>query len=133
MTKPPVPTAQMRGFGDYVGTRTVTVKPDWGLVELELSDWHQNGIPTVHGGVLLTLLDHACGASLTYGSERSLGTAAVTLSLSASFLKASKGGKLFATGRCVRRGRSIAFCEAEVEDETGAVIARATGSFKMMK
>ncbi len=130
---PPVPTPEMRGFGDYVGTRTLAVKPNWGLVELDLGDWHLNGLPTVHGGVILTLLDHACGAALTYGSQKSLGTAAVTLSLSASFMRGAQGGKLFAVGRCLRRGRSVAFCEAHVETETGEMIARGSGNFKLIR
>lgn len=130
--EPPVPTPEMRGFGDYVGTRTLAVRPNWGLVELDLAAWHLNGRPTVHGGVVLTLLDHACGAALTYGSEKALGKAAVTLSLSASFLHGAETGKLFAIGRCLRRGRSIAFCEAHVEDEAGELIARASGSFKLI-
>ena len=130
---PPVPTPEMRGFGDYVGTRTLAVKPDWGLVELDLDDWHLNGLPTVHGGVILTLLDHACGAALTYGSEKSLGKAAVTLSLSTSFMRGVQGGKLFGVGRCVQRGRSIAFCESHVENEAGEMIAKASGSFKLIK
>lgn len=130
---PPVPTPDMRGFGDYVGTRTIAIRPNWGLVELDLDAWHLNGIPTVHGGVLLTLLDHACGAALTHGSDKALGRAAVTLSLNASFVRGVTGGKIFGIGTCVKRGRSIAFCDAQVEDETGRLIAKASGSFKMMK
>lgn len=136
MTKtvgPPAPTPEMRGFGDYVGTRTIAVRPNWGLVKLDLGDWHLNGLPTVHGGVVLTLLDHACGAALTYGSDKDLGKAGVTLSLSASFMKGVQGGKLFGIGRCLQRGRSIAFCEAHVENDRGEWIARASGSFKLLK
>lgn len=128
---PPKPTPAMRGFGDYVGARTVAVRPNWGMVEIDLEPWHLNGLPTVHGGVVLTLLDHACGAALTCGSGRELGKAGVTLSLGASFLRGARGGKLVGIGRCVKRGRSIAFCESHVEDEAGEVIARASASFRL--
>ncbi|MGR3783513.1 MAG: PaaI family thioesterase [Albimonas sp.] len=130
--RPPRPTPAMRGFGDFVGTRTVAIKPNWGMVEIDLDAWHLNGLPTVHGGVVLTLLDHACGAALTWGSGEEVGKAGVTLALSTSFLRGAQGGRLFGIGRCVKRGRSIAFCEAHVEDETGEPIARANGSFKLV-
>lgn len=129
---PPIPTSDMRGFGDYIGTRTIAIKPDWGLVELDLAPWHLNGLKTSHGGVILTLLDHACGAALTFRSDKGLGKAGVTLSLNASFIRGVQSGKLFAEGRCIRRGRSIAFCEAHVENEAGEMIARGSGSFKLI-
>lgn len=128
----PGSTPDMRGFGDFIGARTVAVRPNWGMAKLDLADWHLNGVPTAHGGVILTLLDHSCGAALTHGSGKELGKAAVTISLSASFMRTSQSGTLFGIGRCIKRGRSIAFCEAVVENEDGEIIAKASGSFKLI-
>jgi acyl-coenzyme A thioesterase PaaI-like protein len=35
--------------------------------------------------------------------------------------------------RCLRRGSSIAFCEGEVLDTAGKLIAKASASFKVLK
>jgi len=126
-------TTTIRGFGDYVGTRTVAIRPNWGMATLDVEDRHLNGLKVVHGGVLLTLLDHACGAALTHGSGKELGKAAVTISLNASFLRSATGGTLFGVGRCIKQGRSIAFCESVIEDDTGTEIAKASASFKLMR
>jgi len=123
----------IRGFGDFVGTRTVANRPNWGMATLEIEPRHLNRLDIVHGGVILTLLDHACGAALTHGSSKELGKAAVTVSLNATFLRAARSGKLYGIGRCIKRGQSIAFCEAVIEDETGAAIAKASGSFKLIR
>ena len=80
-----------------------------------------------HGGVLMTLLDvamaNAALSRIDYQRE------VVTVDIHVGFLAASKGN-LVATGRATGGGKSICFCEAWVEDETGAIAARAMGTFR---
>jgi uncharacterized protein (TIGR00369 family) len=80
-----------------------------------------------HGGVLMTLLDvamaNAALSRIDYARE------VVTVDIHVGFLAASRG-RLVATGRATGGGKSICFTEAWVEDETGAIAARAMGTFR---
>ena len=40
------------------------------------------------------------------------------------------GNRLSAEGKVIGGGRSILFCEAEVRDESGKLLARGMGTFK---
>jgi uncharacterized protein (TIGR00369 family) len=74
----------------------------------------------VHGGVLATLVDAAIGGALgTYGAAAAGGTDQATLDLNVSFVGAARGDAIFAEGRILRRGRSIAFGETRVTDAAG--------------
>ena len=76
------------------------------------------GMP--HGGLLFTLCDVASGiAVLTVRSE-----SCVTLNGAIDFITAGPSqGKLIATGRTKKVGGKTAFCESEIHDETGKLIA----------
>jgi acyl-coenzyme A thioesterase PaaI-like protein len=50
--------------------------------------------------------------------------AGATVSMSVDFVAAARGVELTATGRAVRRGRSLCFCEVEVTEPGGGVIAK---------
>jgi acyl-coenzyme A thioesterase PaaI-like protein len=48
-------------------------------------------------------------------------------------LKAARPGKFVGKGRVIRLGRNIAFTEAELFDEAGDLVARATFSNRVMR
>lgn len=55
----------------------------------------------------------------------------VTIDMSTHFYEPAQSNvKIFAT--CKRRGKSIAFCEGEVKDENGVVLAVARAVFKLV-
>jgi uncharacterized protein (TIGR00369 family) len=58
--------------------------------------------------------------------------AAMTIEMSTQFHQPARG-KLVAHGRATRAGNAICFCEAHIEDETGATVAKAAGTFKYMR
>jgi uncharacterized protein (TIGR00369 family) len=99
-------------------------------VSLELSPAATNSWGVAHGGVLTALLDTAMGgAALTAAGEA---RGVVTTSLSVAFARAGTSA-LVAEGRVVGNGRSLAFCEGEVRDRDGAVVAKAVGAFKLKR
>jgi uncharacterized protein (TIGR00369 family) len=53
----------------------------------------------------------------------------VTIDLHIAFMRPTTG-HLTATGRATGGGRSVCFCEAEITDEAGHVMARAMGTFR---
>jgi acyl-CoA thioesterase len=99
---------------------------------IEVLPQHLNGWGAVHGGVTMTVLDVAMAVA-----ARSLepdGKGVVTIEMKTSFLQAGPPqGRLVATGLCVHRSSSLAFCEAEVRDEVDRLVARATGTFKFLR
>ncbi len=58
---------------------------------------------------------------------------APTIDFNISFLKEARPGNFVARGRVIRLGRTIAFTEAELFDEAGDMVARATFSNRVMR
>lgn len=122
--------ASTTDFNAHVGHRLV----DWGhgnsRIELDVEPRHLNAQGIGHGGMLLTLLDSACGACGSLEPPPAPRKMSVTLSLSANFVHAMRGKKLVAEGQVTGGGRRIYFAQATVHDETGQLIATASGAFK---
>jgi uncharacterized protein (TIGR00369 family) len=101
-------------------------------LQLEVLPQHLNGWGAVHGGVTMTALDVAMAVA-----ARSLepdGKGVVTIEMKTSFMQAGPPqGRLSATGTCVHRSGTMAFCEAEIRDEEDRLVARATGTFKFLQ
>ena len=94
---------------------------------LDLRPEHCNSIGVAHGGMVLTLLDVVLsGAARSYQPDF---TRAATLDLSTNFISPGRG-RLTARARVLRGGRSIVFCEGEIVDASGNLVAKAIGSFK---
>jgi uncharacterized protein (TIGR00369 family) len=86
---------------------------------------------TVQGGFLAAMLDDTQGPAL-FG-HTSGEAYAPTIDFNVSFLKAARPGKFVGKGRVIRLGRNIAFTEAELFDEAGDLVARATFSNRVMR
>ena len=88
-----------------------------------------NNFGSVHGGAVATLLDVAMAAA-----ARSLhpGAGVVTVSMTLNYLQAASG-ELVGTGRVRRGGRSLVFCEGEITNAQGEVVATAMGTFKVAR
>lgn len=86
------------------------------------------GIP--HGGVHASLLDTAMGFAVCFTGHRARKRLAMTLSLNVNYLGVSRGTRLIAEGHQTGGGRSTAFAAGEIHDDTGALIATATGVFR---
>ena len=109
------------------------IDPDAGTIEIGFSadDRFTNPGGTVQGGFLAAMLDDTQGPALfghTHGEAY-----APTIDFNISFLKEARPGNFIAKGRVLRLGRTIAFTEAELFDEEGDMIARATFSNRVMR
>ncbi len=80
-----------------------------------------------HGGLLVTMLDVALGRAARDSVPGAYSF--ITIDLHTSFIKPGQG-RLVAEGRRTGGGRSIVFCEGEIRDVTGDLVARASGVFK---
>jgi acyl-CoA thioesterase len=84
----------------------------------------------VHGGVVATLLDAAMAVACR--SSCGEGAAATTVSMTVNYLRPAQG-RLYARGRTVRSGSTLASMEASVADESGAVVAQAIGTMRIIR
>ena len=89
-----------------------------------------NSLGSVHGGVIMSLLDVAlCTAARTLHPE-SVGV--ITISMSTSFIEAGSGAKLYADARVLKDGRSMSFVEAEAKNEDGTLVAKAVATVRVL-
>ena len=88
-----------------------------------------NSLGTVHGGVIMSLLDVAlCTAARTLHPE-SIGV--VTIDLSTSFIGGGSGEKLLAEARVLKDARSMSFVEAEARNADGSLVAKAIATVRV--
>jgi uncharacterized protein (TIGR00369 family) len=109
------------------------INPEAGTIEIGFTadERFTNPGGTVQGGFLAAMLDDTQGPALfghTHGAAY-----APTIDFNISFLKEARPGNFIARGRVIRLGRTIAFTEAELFDEAGDMVARATFSNRVMR
>ena len=113
-------------FADHCAIEEIGSVEGRTRLRMTLGPQHMNNIGVVHGGALCTLLDVAMGTA----GRTQAGKPVMTLDMQVAFLSPGRSGVLTAEGRVVRGGRSILFCEAEIRDETGELVAKSSGVFK---
>lgn len=98
---------------------------------LDVGPQHTNRHGMLHGGLIVSILDNAMGAtgSLTVSAD---GRAPfLTVSMTTQFhAPARLGDRITATGRVTGGGRSLLFIAGELVDRDGRLIATASGVFK---
>ena len=89
----------------------------------------RNSLGTVHGGVIMSLLDVAlCTAARTLHPD-SLGV--VTIDMSTSFIGGGSGARLLAEARVMKDARTMSFVEAEARNEDGSMVAKAIATVRV--
>ena len=116
-------------FVDHCAIEEVGLVDGRTRLRMQVGPQHINNIGIVHGGALCTLLDVAMGTA----GRTHAGKPVMTLDMQVSFLAPGRGGSLVAEGRVIRGGRSILFCEAEIRDEVGELVAKSSGVFKAVR
>ncbi len=140
MTEPPITPAAMAdldplraqsGFADLVDYRLVRWVADEADVAIAIGPQHLNRSGVLHGGVLCTLLDAACGYAGCFLDLPGRRRRAFTLALNTQFIATVEAGaRLLCRAHRTGGGRSIFFVAAEVRDEADRLVARADGVFK---
>jgi uncharacterized protein (TIGR00369 family) len=118
-------------FLDHLGMRLVEHGNDQAVVELALEPWMLNSFGVGHGGVVMTLLDVAMALSGRSASD-DLARGNVTIEMKSTFLAPAQGTHLRAVGRCLKRTGRLAFCEADIVDSGGQLVAKSSGTFRRM-
>lgn len=122
---PPAPVMKLVGF--YLKS----AEPGRAVMEFEADERHHNPGGTLHGGVLCDVADGAMG--FAFASTLRDGEGFTTVELKINFLKAIRKGRLRAEGRVVKRGKTLSYIEADVTDEEGNMVARASSTVMVLK
>ena len=155
----PIPLPSRIPYIESLGVELLEMADGRAVATMTPQPEHLNSWELVHGGVLMALLDFAmamAGRSAWRPREgggggdgaAALPTAApastiaaepappapsdqgnLTVEMKTSFLRPARS-RLTVTGRCLQSGRSLSFCEADIVDADGALVARASGTFK---
>ena len=118
-------------FQHFVGIEVLKLGGGKSVLQLELKEHHFNlyGIP--HGGVHATLLDIAMGTAASFPDSSGREVDSVTLNLSVDYIAPPSSRILVAKGIVTKKGKSIAYCTAEIFDQDKTLIASGRSIFKL--
>ena len=126
--------AETNLFWRHLCVSVVDAKPGWVRLRVPVRDDIKNapGAP-VHGGVYSALVDMAVGGALGTLNEASEGgVGQTTLDLNVSYLAGVRDGEIFAEGRILRHGRTIAFGEVTISDGAGQTLAVGRATYMIL-
>lgn len=109
-----------------VGLERVSIDPGAAVFALDAAERHSNPMGTLHGGILCDLADAAMGCA--FASLLAAGETYTTLELKINFMKPVWRARLLASGRVIRKGRTVGLVACEVTDEKGSLVAYATST-----
>ena len=127
MTAPP---SFRNPFTDLLQIEEIGIAGGTARIAIEHRPDLNNMHGAIHGGVLMSLIDTTMARAAM--SQQEFRLSVVSTGVSVNFI--SPGfGRLVAEARVVGGGKSVCFCEAEVRDARGHLIAKGMGTFKYRK
>jgi uncharacterized protein (TIGR00369 family) len=108
-------------FPNVVGLQLEEIRTDYARIRLPYRDELQQPAGVVHGGAIATLIDTVVVPAVASPFDEV--PRMLTLTMNVVYLGAVIGEDAVAEGWITRRGRSTAFCRAEVQTESGGVAA----------
>jgi uncharacterized protein (TIGR00369 family) len=116
-------------FVTHLKILTETLGEGEARLSLPIEPHLTNSLGTVHGGVIMSLLDVAlCTAARTLHRD-SVGV--VTIDMSTSFIGGGSGARLVAEARVLKDGRTMSFVEGEAKNEDGSLVAKAIATVRV--
>src|ERR1700730_11137169 len=125
---------QLNSYWRYLGIEVVDAGEGWIRLCLPVRDELRNGPGApMHGGAMSTLIDAAVGGALGTVHEASAGgVGQATLDLNITYLGAAREGMVYAEGKILRKGGTIAFGEADLLNESGDLLARGRATYMLL-
>jgi uncharacterized protein (TIGR00369 family) len=90
-----------------------------------------NPFNTIQGGYLAVFIDELLSTAIVSVLEE--GEWSMTAEFKLNFLRALPPGTLTGTARVIRRTRSLAFLEAQIETDNGQIAVTASSTWAVMK
>ncbi len=108
------------------------IDPTAGTIEIGFTADERFANPQgfVQGGIVAAMLDDTHGPALF--AQLNGAQFPVTVDCAISFIRSARFGAFTGRGRVVSSGKTIAFTEAELFDETGEMVARGTFTSRLV-
>ena len=118
-------------FAKLMGMRLVDIRPNEAVVEIEMREDLRQPSGVLHGGVTATLIDTAMAFAVrTYLTDTE---PTATIDLTVHYLRPHVEGKATCTARVVRPGKRIFTVSAEVQNESGKLIATGLSTYTRLE
>jgi acyl-CoA thioesterase len=116
-------------FFCLTGIDIVRAEPGRAVLTMPVRPDMHNGVGWLQGGMLVAIADEAMALALYPLLEKNEGIA--TIAESTSFIRGVRHGTILAEARVIRKGRRVAFMEAEVrvDDAEKTQLSRTSASF----
>jgi acyl-CoA thioesterase len=110
-------------FAAANGVELLELRPGYAKAKLEIEQRHLNGVDIVQGGAIFTLADFAFAVACNTS-----GRVAVAVNTNLSFLKATRGGSLYAEAVEVSRSKRISTCTVRISGDDNEPVALFQGT-----
>jgi uncharacterized protein (TIGR00369 family) len=114
-----------------VGMRLASAGPGLATFELDADERHHNPMGSVHGGILADLADAAMGYAVI--STLAPDEGFTTVEMKINFLRPAFRGRLRCHARVDSRGRTIVYALADVVNDEGKSVAKATSTSLLVR
>jgi acyl-CoA thioesterase len=113
----------------HIGLRIEKLEPGSVQLSFPMSENITRWGGMVHGGVVMTALDTACGLAVMTVNP---GKNQVTMELKVNFLEPLTDRSFHTVGRVIRNGRTAMVAEGEVKDSKGVLCAKGIGTWLIL-
>jgi uncharacterized protein (TIGR00369 family) len=117
-------------FAEHLGIRLVETTQARSIIALDRRPEISNSMQAMHGGVIMTMLDLVMTVSVR--AHYGVAGGVITIDMSTSFIRPG-AGTILAEGRVLNGGKTMCFCEGEARDESGKLLAKAMGTFRLIE
>jgi uncharacterized protein (TIGR00369 family) len=118
-------------YFELLSMKLVDAGVGYSSVEIDLTKKHLQPFGMVHGGVFSSIIDAAAFWAVYFGIEdQTAGLTTVDLKL--NYLAPAASGKLIATGRQIKLGRTLGYAEAQVVNQDQKILAHGTSTVIIM-
>ena len=116
-------------FFNSMGIEIVSYEQGKAVLKMQVRPDMHNGVGWLQGGMLVALADEAIALALYTLLKEHKGIA--TISESTSFVKGVQEGVITAEAKVIKKGRRVAFAEAEVilDDGKKTLLSRTSAAF----
>jgi acyl-CoA thioesterase len=112
-------------YARFLGMKVEELSAGYARVGLTITTEHRNWKGYIHGGVLMSLADHAFGCAANTVEGRTY----IAINFETRFIGApAVGQRLIAEGRVVHAGRTTSVTEIIMRDERGRLIVTSSGT-----
>jgi len=113
-----------------LGIRLERLEEGYAMLAMDVEEKHLNSLGTLHGGVMATLNDVACGVAIN--TVLAPKATILSLDLRVEFIDTVSAGTVYCEGFLTQKKRTVAFAHSRLTGEKGKLLstASATGFIK---